>query len=171
MPIRPPGLSTRAISVSTAGLSIERLITQFEMTTSTESAGSGICSITPLRKCTFATPASAAFCRASASISSVMSRPYATPGRADALRREDHVDPAARAEVEHRLALSQVGDSGRVAATERGERRGLGELAALLGVVERLAELRRVALAVGAARAAAATAAVLPSVTARADSA
>ena len=59
IPIRPPGLSTRAISVSTAGLSTERLITQFEITTSTESAGSGICSITPFRKWTFATPASA----------------------------------------------------------------------------------------------------------------
>ena len=74
-PTRPPGLSTRAISVSTAALSVERLITQFEMTTSTLSAGSGICSMIPFRKCTFATPASAAFCRASASISSVMSSP------------------------------------------------------------------------------------------------
>src|SRR5438874_1157340 len=42
MPIRPPGLRTREISVSTAGLSGDRLITQLEMTTSTESAGSGI---------------------------------------------------------------------------------------------------------------------------------
>ena len=50
IPIRPPGLSTRAISVSTAALSTERLITQFEMTTSTESAGSGISSITPFEQ-------------------------------------------------------------------------------------------------------------------------
>ena len=75
IPIRPPGLSTRAISVSTAGLSAERLMTQLEMTTSTESAGSGIASIRPLRKWTLATPASRAFCCASASISSVMSSP------------------------------------------------------------------------------------------------
>ena len=34
-----------------------------------------ICSITPLRKCAFAIPASRAFCWASASISSVMSSP------------------------------------------------------------------------------------------------
>ena len=75
-----------------------------------------------------------------------MSSAVGGAGRADALRGEDHVDAAARAEVEHRLALVQVGDRGRVAAAERGERRRLGQLAALLGVVERLAELRRVAL-------------------------
>ena len=75
IPIRPPGRRTRAISVSTAGLSVERLITQFEITTSIEPAGSGIASISPFTKCTFMTPASWAFCRASASISSVMSRP------------------------------------------------------------------------------------------------
>jgi hypothetical protein len=69
----------RAISVRTAGLSTERLITQFEITTSTELVGSGTCSITPLRKCTFVTSASRAFCCASASISSVMSNPYAVP--------------------------------------------------------------------------------------------
>ena len=116
IPIRPPGLSTRAISVSTAALSTERLITQFEITTSTESAGSGISSITPLRKCTFA----------HARLGGVAPRerehlvghvqPVRGPGRPDALRREDHVDPAARAEIEHRLALAQVGHRGRVAA-------------------------------------------------------
>jgi hypothetical protein len=79
MPMRPPGRTTRAISVSTAALSVERLMTQLDMTTSTLLAGSGICSMTPLRKWTFATPASRAFCRARASISSVMSRPYAVP--------------------------------------------------------------------------------------------
>ncbi len=73
--MRPPGLSTRAISASTAGLSTERFTTQFEMTTSTLAAGSGIASISPLRNSTFATPASAAFLRARASISSVMSTP------------------------------------------------------------------------------------------------
>src|SRR5204863_5592620 len=72
-------------------------------------------------------------------------------GRPDALRREDHVDAAAGAEVQDGLALAQLGHGGRVAAAERGERRGLGQLAALLGVVERLAEHRRVTLSVGAA--------------------
>jgi hypothetical protein len=74
-PTRPPGFSTRAISVSTTGLSVERLITQFEITTSTESAGNGICSMIRFRKCTFVTPASRAFRCASASISSVISSP------------------------------------------------------------------------------------------------
>jgi hypothetical protein len=44
-PTRPPGRSTRAISANTAGLSAERLITQLEMTTSTEASGSGMASM------------------------------------------------------------------------------------------------------------------------------
>ena len=162
MPIRPPGLSTRAISVSTAGLSVERLITQFEMTTSTESAGSGICSISALEEVDVR----------DAGLARVLPRErehlvghveaVGGAGRADPLGREDHVDAAARAEVEHGLALAQVGDRGRVAAAERREHRRVGQLAALLGVVQRLAELRRVALAVGAAGAAPAAAAVAP---------
>ena len=74
-PTRPPGLSTRAISRSTCALSVERLMTQFEITTSTLSAGSGTFSISPRRKWTFVAPASALLRWASASISSVMSRP------------------------------------------------------------------------------------------------
>ncbi len=42
---RPPGLSTRATSRSTRGLSVERLITQLERTTSTLLVGSGMASI------------------------------------------------------------------------------------------------------------------------------
>jgi hypothetical protein len=38
---RPPGRSTRAASRMTAGLSAERLMTQFEITTSTDASGSG----------------------------------------------------------------------------------------------------------------------------------
>jgi 2-polyprenyl-3-methyl-5-hydroxy-6-metoxy-1,4-benzoquinol methylase len=41
-PIRPPGVNTRNISANTADLSVERLMTQFEMTTSTVSAGRGM---------------------------------------------------------------------------------------------------------------------------------
>jgi hypothetical protein len=44
-PIRPPGLSTRAISRNTAALSAARLITQLLITTSIDSAGSGIASM------------------------------------------------------------------------------------------------------------------------------
>ncbi len=64
----------------------------------------------------------------------------------------------------------QVGDRDRVAAAERGERRRLGQLAALLGVVQRLAELGRVALAVRNTSRCRSRSSILR-VTARADSA
>src|SRR5437763_5639790 len=76
---RPPGLSTRNASWSTRRLSAERLITQFEMITSTEASGGGMFSISPFRNSTFVTPALRWFSRANPSISSVMSRPYAFP--------------------------------------------------------------------------------------------
>jgi arsenite methyltransferase len=47
------------------------VITQFEMTTSTELSGSGICSISPFRNSTLSTPAFFLFSFARASISSV----------------------------------------------------------------------------------------------------
>ena len=72
---RPPGLRTRNASEITLGLSVERLMTQLEITTSTWSSGSGISSMWPLRNSTFSAPASALFFSASSSISSVMSRP------------------------------------------------------------------------------------------------
>jgi len=55
------------------------LITQFEMITSTDASGSGTCSISPFRNSTLVAPALRLFSSASASISSVMSRPYALP--------------------------------------------------------------------------------------------
>src|ERR687890_455347 len=75
----PPGLRTRNASEITLGLSVERLMTQLEITTSTWSSGSGISSMCPFRNSTFSTPAWALFFSASSSISSVMSRPYALP--------------------------------------------------------------------------------------------
>ena len=170
IPILPPGLSTRAISVSTAALSVERLMTQFEITTSTESAGNGICSIIPLRKCTLvdAGVARVALREGEHLVGHVDA--VRDAGRADALCGQDHVDPAAGAEVEHGLALVQVGDRGRVAAAERGEGCGLRQLPALLGVVESFTEQGRLGLALATA-AAAAAAAFGPSITARADSA
>src|SRR6266404_1537847 len=76
---RPPGLSTRNASRNTWSLSPERLITQFEMITSTELSGNGICSISPRKNSTFSAPALRLFSSASASISCVMSSPYALP--------------------------------------------------------------------------------------------
>ena len=53
---RPPGFKTRKASRSTWSLSAERLMTQFEMITSTELSGSGMCSISPFRNSTFSAP-------------------------------------------------------------------------------------------------------------------
>ena len=78
-PRRPPGRSTRAISEKTRGFSVERLMTQLLIAMSTEASGSGIASISPLTKTALSTPACAALRRASVSISSVMSSPYAVP--------------------------------------------------------------------------------------------
>ena len=66
MPRRPPGRSTRKLSAKTAGRSVDRLITQLEITTSTDASGNGTASIWPLRNVTFAAPACRAFARASA---------------------------------------------------------------------------------------------------------
>ena len=54
---RPPGRSTRATSRSTAALSPERLMTQLEMTTSTDASASGMSSMWPLTNSAFVTPA------------------------------------------------------------------------------------------------------------------
>ena len=77
--IVPPGRSTRAISANTRSFSGDRLITQLEMTQSTEASSTGSCSMMPLRTSTFARPAAAMFSLALAIISSVMSTPMARP--------------------------------------------------------------------------------------------
>jgi hypothetical protein len=79
----------------------------------------------------------------------------------DALGREQHVDPAARAEVEDGLALVELRDRRRIAAAERGKRRSVRQLLAVAERVEGSAE--HVATAVeGLARGAAAGAEVGP---------
>ncbi len=131
---RPPGRSTRNASAKTRSLSAERLITQFEMITSTESSGSGIASISPLRNSTLS----------SAGLALVLARErqhlvghveaVGLAGRPDAPGREQHVDAAARAEVEHRLAGAELGQRRRVAAAERGRDRRRREPAVSLAV-------------------------------------
>ena len=129
---RPPGFSTRNASRSTRSLSAERLMTQLEMMTSTESSGSGMLSISPFRNSTLF----------DAGLALVLARQrqhlvghveaVGLAGRADAPRRQQHVDAAARAEVEHDLARLQLGERRRVAAAERRGhrfRRQLGGLA------------------------------------------
>ncbi len=67
-PGRTSGLSTRSASRRTRSLSPERLVTQFEMITSTVLSGSAMFSISPFRNSTFSTPAARWLSRASASI-------------------------------------------------------------------------------------------------------
>src|SRR5581483_7300541 len=53
--------------------------------------------------------------------------PVGEAGRTDTAGGEQHVDPAAGAEVEDDLARAQLGQRGGVATAERGEHRGVGE--------------------------------------------
>ena len=73
--MRPPGLSTRIASRKTAPLSGDRLITQFEMMTSTDASGTGRCSISPNRNSTFVASIRRALSRALVTISGVAFRP------------------------------------------------------------------------------------------------
>ena len=130
---RPPGRSTRAASRKTCGLSPERLMTQLEMITSTESSGSGIVLDRALEELDVLDPGLALV--SAGELEHLVGHVEAVglAGRADAPRREQDVDAAARAEVEHRLALVQLRDRGRVAAAERGELGRVGQRVALLG--------------------------------------
>ena len=57
-------------------------------------------------------------------------------GRSDAPRRQQHVDAAAGAEIEHGLAGLQLGQRGRIAAAERRLQREVRHFAFLAGVVQ-----------------------------------
>ena len=147
IPSRPPGRSTRAISRKTAGLSAARLTTQLLITTSIESAGSGIGLDVALEELDVG----------GAGLGRVALREREhlvghveaerAPGRPDALGRQEDVDPAAGAQVEDALAGTQVGDGGRVAAAERREDRGVGQLVPLEGAVQLGTDRLRVAAA------------------------
>ncbi len=54
---------------------------------------------------------------------------------ADAPRGQDHVDAATRTEIEHGLALVQIGDRDRIATTKRRKHSAIRKLASLRGVV------------------------------------
>ena len=71
-------------------------------------------------------------------------------GRPDTLRREEDVDAAARAEIEHGLAFVQFHQRERVAATEARGDRVTGEAGTLVGAVQALAEQRGRLLAAAA---------------------
>jgi hypothetical protein len=81
--------------------------------------------------------------------------------RPDAPRREEDIDAAARAEVEHRLAGVEVGDGVRVPAAEARGDGFLGHAGTLVGVVKAEAKRPRRLVAATAAVAASAAGAVL----------
>src|SRR6266851_219401 len=91
---RPPGRKTRNASLMTAPLSSARLMTQFEITTSTDASGRGTFSMVPLRNVALLTPDRSRLALASASISSVMSTPYAWPPGATRLAESKTSRPA-----------------------------------------------------------------------------
>ncbi len=134
--MRPPGVSTRNISASTAGLSVDRLMTQLEMTTSTEPSGSGTSSIVPLRNSTLVGAGLGGV--GPGQVEHLVGHVDAVgeAGGADPPGGQQDVDAAAGTEVEHRLAGLQLGDHHRVAAAEaRGHRLGR-QLALLVRAVE-----------------------------------
>ena len=129
MPSRPPGRRTRKHSANTAGRSVDRLITQLEMITSTEPSGSGIASIWPRRNSAFCAPACARV--GPGQVQHLLGHVQAVrlPGRADPAGRQQHVDAAAGAQVQHRLPGMQVRHRDRVAAAEAGPHRAVGQAA------------------------------------------
>src|SRR5579863_6112212 len=100
---RPPGRSTRKASRRTLSLSAERLMTQLEMMTSTELSGSGIFSISPLKNSAFSIPDFFWFSRARQHLIGHI-EPVGFARGSDAFCRKQHVDAAARAEVENGFA-------------------------------------------------------------------
>ncbi len=118
MEIRPPGLSTRAISANTFRFSGERLMTQFDMTRSTEPDSTGRSSMSPSRTSTFERPAAAAFSARARSWPESCRRRSRAPGARD-LRGEQKIDTGAGAEIEHRVPLADRGESDGIPAAER----------------------------------------------------
>ena len=90
----------------------------------------------PFRNSTLVAPASAAFALGKREHLVGHVEAERAPGRTNALGGQQHVDPAAGAEVEHPLALVEVGDRRRIAAAERGQDRSVGKLVPLEGRVE-----------------------------------
>ena len=125
-PSRPPGGATRCISANTAGLSVERLMTQLEMITSIDCVRERDRFDWPFRNVTLV--AAGLGCVAAGEVEHLVGHvePVDVPGRPDASGRQQHVDPAAGAEVEHDFTGVEIGDGDRVAAAEAGERRLLG---------------------------------------------
>ena len=123
IPMRPPGPARGTSRPARPACRSDRLMTQLEITTSTDSSGSGTSSMVPLRNSTFSAPA-LRFVRV-ASAEHLVGHVHAVreAGRADPPGREQHVDPAARAQVEDPLAVVQLGHGQWIPAPEGGHDR------------------------------------------------
>ena len=133
--ICPPGRSTRAISANTRSFSGERLITQLEMTQSTEASSTGSSSMMPLRTSTLVKPAAATLaCGARDHLVGHVDADDAALG-ADEARGQQQVDAGAGAEVEDDVAGAQAGERDRVAAAERVDDGVVGQGGQLVGRV------------------------------------
>ena len=105
---RPPGLSTRKASRSTRSLSAERLITQLEITTSTELSGKRNLLDLALEKLDILHARLALVFAGQRQHIVGHVQAVGLAGWPHALGREQHVDAAAGAEIEHRLARLQL---------------------------------------------------------------
>ena len=131
MPRRPPGRRTRKHSANTAGRSVDKLITQLEMITSTEPSGQrdrldlAAEEHRVLR---------AGLARVGAGqVQHLLGHVQAVrlPGRADPAGRQQHVDAAAGAQVQHRLPGMQVRHRDGITAAEAGPHRAAGQAASV----------------------------------------
>ena len=141
---RPPGRSTRAASRSTAALSAARLITQFEMTTSTLASGSGSprAPRAGTRRCPhLPRPRSGARGRAPGG----HVQPEHPSTACDPARGDQHIGTGPGSKVQHGLTGAQLGHRGRYAAAQGRRQRlrrrpgGLGGVVELVGRIQGLA--------------------------------
>ena len=116
IPTRPPGRRTRAISANVASLSPDRTMTQFEMTTSTEASVERDLLDRAVEELDVGRAGLGGVAAGQLEHLDGGVEPVGEPGRADPAGRQQHVDAAAGAEVQHGLAGMQVGDGDRVAA-------------------------------------------------------
>ena len=148
MPMRPPARRTRAISANTVGLSAERLITQFEMTTSTDACVEG--DVLDVALAEFDVGRFGLRCVLPCEFEHLVGHVDAVDeaGWADSLGRQEHVDPCSGAEIEDRLALGEFGDGGGVPASKAGGRCSRRNVDQVGGRVEVAPEVPLVAAAV-----------------------
>ena len=123
----------------TCPLSAERLITQLEITTSTEFGGQRQVLDVALEELGVGGPGLGGVVAGEFEHLVGHVEPDRAAGGTDAAGRDEHVGASTGAEVEHGLALVQVGDRGRHAAAQRRRDRAFGGALAGLGVVEHVA--------------------------------